>query len=265
MILKSFAWVEAISNLCFTNLSVCTLISHRHDKLHEYTYSSQWEKREDIKREYKGQKDGSFFSSAFEEAVPKLCEYIRGSLCATLSAFKTRVWGDPTIVSFSVCCLQRGRERERKRERERAAAFPPTRVICSSLIQRCPLNLWKHFLSTAAFQLSRAHLATSTLLSYPQPRCCWLTAWFAFQRNLTGSEEVAECLLSGGAFRVIMAMSQERSACLGLWVLLLLGACIKEAVEGCSCHPAHPQQLFCGAEIGKLITGDQFCLVYSLR
>ncbi|XP_010729629.2 metalloproteinase inhibitor 4 isoform X2 [Larimichthys crocea] len=46
-----------------------------------------------------------------------------------------------------------------------------------------------------------------------------------------------------------MAMSQERSACLGLSVLLLLGACIKEAVEGCSCHPAHPQQLFCGAEI----------------
>lgn len=65
---------------------------------------------------------------------------------------------------------------------------------------------------------------------------------------------VAECLSSGGVVRVIMAMSQERSACLGLWVLLLLGAGMKEVVEGCSCHPAHPQQLFCSAEIGKLTT-----------
>lgn len=54
-----------------------------------------------------------------------------------------------------------------------------------------------------------------------------------------------------------MAMSQERSACLGLWVLLLLGAGMEEVVEGCSCHPAHPQQLFCSAEIGKLLSGDQ--------
>ncbi|XP_034725331.1 metalloproteinase inhibitor 4-like [Etheostoma cragini] len=47
-----------------------------------------------------------------------------------------------------------------------------------------------------------------------------------------------------------MAMSQERSVCLGFWVLLLLGAGMEEGVEGCSCHPAHPQQLFCSAEIG---------------
>lgn len=53
---------------------------------------------------------------------------------------------------------------------------------------------------------------------------------------------------------VVMAMSQERRACLGLWVLLLLGAGMEEVVEGCSCHPAHPQQLFCSAEIGKLLT-----------
>ncbi len=57
-----------------------------------------------------------------------------------------------------------------------------------------------------------------------------------------------------------MAMSQERSACLGLWVLLLLGAGMEAVVEACSCHPAHPQQLFCSAEIGKLMTGDQFNL-----
>uniref|UniRef100_A0A3Q0SNA9 Metalloproteinase inhibitor 4 n=1 Tax=Amphilophus citrinellus TaxID=61819 RepID=A0A3Q0SNA9_AMPCI len=42
-----------------------------------------------------------------------------------------------------------------------------------------------------------------------------------------------------------------RSVCLGLWVLLLLGAGMEEVVEGCSCHPAHPQQLFCSAEIGN--------------
>lgn len=59
-----------------------------------------------------------------------------------------------------------------------------------------------------------------------------------------------------------MAMSQERSACLGLWVLLLLGAGMEEVVEGCSCHPAHPQQLFCSAEIGELITRDLFKLLY---
>lgn len=53
--------------------------------------------------------------------------------------------------------------------------------------------------------------------------------------------------------RVIMAVSQERSVCLGLWVLILLGAGLEEVVEGCSCHPAHPQQLFCSAEIGKLL------------
>ncbi|XP_056292857.1 metalloproteinase inhibitor 4-like isoform X1 [Pseudoliparis swirei] len=46
-----------------------------------------------------------------------------------------------------------------------------------------------------------------------------------------------------------MTMSQDRSACLGLWVLLLLGAGMEEVVEGCSCHPAHPQHLFCSAEI----------------
>uniref|UniRef100_A0A3P8X651 TIMP metallopeptidase inhibitor 4 n=1 Tax=Cynoglossus semilaevis TaxID=244447 RepID=A0A3P8X651_CYNSE len=34
-----------------------------------------------------------------------------------------------------------------------------------------------------------------------------------------------------------------------LWVLVLLGAALEAAVEGCSCHPAHPQQLFCTAEI----------------
>lgn len=50
-----FAWVEGTSNLCFTNLSNNTLISHSfHDWLHEYTYGSQWEKREDIKRGGKG-------------------------------------------------------------------------------------------------------------------------------------------------------------------------------------------------------------------
>lgn len=46
-----------------------------------------------------------------------------------------------------------------------------------------------------------------------------------------------------------MVISQERTTCLGLWVLLLLGAGMEEVVEGCSCHPAHPQQLFCSAEI----------------
>ncbi|MEQ2258248.1 Metalloproteinase inhibitor 4 [Xenotaenia resolanae] len=45
-----------------------------------------------------------------------------------------------------------------------------------------------------------------------------------------------------------MAVSQERRACLGLVVLLLLAG-MDEVVEGCSCHPAHPQQLFCSAEI----------------
>lgn len=53
--------------------------------------------------------------------------------------------------------------------------------------------------------------------------------------------------------RVAVAMSRERSACLGAWVLLLLGAGLEEALlaEGCSCNPAHPQQLFCSAEIGE--------------
>uniref|UniRef100_A0A3B3VRN1 Metalloproteinase inhibitor 4 n=1 Tax=Poecilia latipinna TaxID=48699 RepID=A0A3B3VRN1_9TELE len=46
---------------------------------------------------------------------------------------------------------------------------------------------------------------------------------------------------------------QIRSACLGLVVLLLLGAGLEDVVEGCSCHPSHPQQLFCSAEIGELI------------
>lgn len=55
-----------------------------------------------------------------------------------------------------------------------------------------------------------------------------------------------------------MAMSQEQSVRLGLWVLFLLGAGMEEVVEGCSCHPAHPQQLFCSAEIGKLMTGGLF-------
>ena len=64
-----------------------------------------------------------------------------------------------------------------------------------------------------------------------------------------------------------MALSQERSACLGLWVLLLLGAGMEEVVEGCSCHPAHPQQLFCSAEIGELITEDpfNFCSLKSIK
>lgn len=46
----------------------------------------------------------------------------------------------------------------------------------------------------------------------------------------------------------LVAMSRQRSACLGLWVLLVLGVSMED-VEGCSCQPAHPQQLFCSAEI----------------
>uniref|UniRef100_A0A668AAL4 Metalloproteinase inhibitor 4 n=1 Tax=Myripristis murdjan TaxID=586833 RepID=A0A668AAL4_9TELE len=46
-----------------------------------------------------------------------------------------------------------------------------------------------------------------------------------------------------------MAVPQVRSVCLGLWVLLLLGVGMEGLVEGCSCNPAHPQQLFCSAEI----------------
>uniref|UniRef100_A0A3B4AJM4 Uncharacterized protein n=1 Tax=Periophthalmus magnuspinnatus TaxID=409849 RepID=A0A3B4AJM4_9GOBI len=43
-------------------------------------------------------------------------------------------------------------------------------------------------------------------------------------------------------------MSQHRSACLGLVVLLVLGVLVEDG-ESCSCQPAHPQQLFCSAEI----------------
>lgn len=69
------------------------------------------------KRVQEEAKDDSFwFFFCVWGGCPWIVEYIRGSLCATLSAFKTRVWLDPTIVSFSVCHPQGGRERERGRQ-----------------------------------------------------------------------------------------------------------------------------------------------------
>lgn len=232
MILKSFAWVEAISNLCFTNLAVCTLISHRHDKLHEYTYSSQWEKREDIKREYKGQKDGSFFSSAFEEAVPKLCEYIRGSLCATLSAFKTRVWGDPTIVSFSVCCLQRGREREKAREGE-SSSIPSNSSYLLQLDSEVSFKLMKTFsihsclsaqqssscyfdstvLSTAPLLLTDGLICFPAELNRIRRGCRVFIEWWSVQSH-HGHVPGAECV--SGALGAPFAWCMHKGSCGGM-------------------------------------------------
>lgn len=213
---------------------------------------SQWEKREDIKRGHKRRQR----ILRLRRLSLNCWVHKRLPVCDPLSI------QDQSVIGSNYCkflCVL-STEREGERGRESAAAISPTQVISSSLNSELYFKLMKSFLSTAAFQLSRAHL-TST--SHPSPRC-WLVTWFAFPRNLTGSEVVAECLSSGGVVRVIMAMSQERSVCLGFWVLLLLGAGMEEVVEGCSCHPAHPQQLFCSAEIGKLITGGQFSFC-SLR
>lgn len=79
-------------------------------------------------------------------------------------------------------------------------------------------------------------------------------------RIRSGLSSVRRAVERSEAAGVIVTMTQERSACLGLWVLLLLGAALEEVVvEGCSCHPAHPQQLFCSAEIGELKTPFSLC------
>lgn len=85
-----------------------------------------------------------------------------------------------------LCVLSPERERDREKERAvAAAAFSSTRAIFSSLKSEVFLNLWKHFLSTAAFELSRANPTTSTLLSVPS----LLLPDLLFPWNLTGSEE----------------------------------------------------------------------------
>lgn len=220
---------------------------------------SQWEKREDIKRGYKRRQR----ILRLRRLSLNCWVHKRLPVCDPLSIQDQSVIGSNYCKFLCVLSTKRegGRVRQREREQQQRQQQPSLQlqVIRSSLNSEVYFKLMKTFLSTAAFQLSRAHLTTSA--SHPSPRC-WLPAWFAFLWNLTGSEVVAECLSSGGVVRVIMAMSQERRACLGLWVLLLLGAGMKEVVEGCSCHPAHPQQLFCSAEIGKS-TAEATKAVYS--
>lgn len=104
-----------------------------------------------------------FFSSFVWGGCPKIVEDIRGSLCPTLSAFKTRVWVDPTIVSFSACCLRGGRE-GKPEKRAVAPAVPPAPV---SLHSQVAFKLMKAFSSTAAAQLSRAHLTTFSSIPGP--------------------------------------------------------------------------------------------------
>lgn len=131
-----------------------------------------------------------------------------------------------------------GRERGKGRGESSGTSRPPTQLhlVAPAYIQRSALNLWKRFHPQLPF--SSAELIS--LPSHPSLGCHLLT-WLALLADLTGPE----------VFRVVMAGSEERSLSLGLWVLLLLSAGMEEVVEGCSCLPAHPQQLFCSSEIGK--------------
>lgn len=132
-----------------------------------------------------------------------------------------------------LCMLSTGREGGKER-RERWQR--PSSQLQLACVQRSPLNLWKRFHP----QLPLSSAGLIWLTSHPSLGCQPLTR-LTLLSDLTGPE----------AFRVVMAGSEERSLSLGLWVLLLLSAGMEEVVEGCSCLPAHPQQLFCSSEIGK--------------
>lgn len=140
-----------------------------------------------------------------------------------------------------LCMLSTEREGGKGRE-ESSGTSPPTQLhlVAPAYIRRSPLNLWKRFHP----QLPSSSAELISLPSHPSLGCRLLT-WLALLSDLTGPE----------VFRVIMAGSEERSVSLGLWVFLLLGAGMEEVVEGCSCLPAHPQQLFCSSEIGKSLAG----------
>lgn len=51
-------------------------------------------------------------------------------------------------------------------------------------------------------------------------------------------------------------------ALVGLALILALGS--DNAAEGCSCHPAHPQQLFCYSDVGEW-ESDAFYLQATWR
>lgn len=138
-------------------------------------------------------------------------------------------------------------EREGGKGREESSGTsrppPPTTLAPlsgSRLHSEVSFKLMKTFPSTAALQLSSS---SHHLLIHLWAAICWPDSLSC--RTLTGPE----------VLRVVMAGSEERSLNLGLWVLLLLSAGMEEVVEGCSCLPAHPQQLFCSSEIGKSLGG----------
>lgn len=102
-------------------------------------------------------------------------------VCDPLSIQDQSVRGSNYCKFLSVLSTERGEgERRRKRESSGSSTSLQLKLFCSSLNSDVYFKLMKTFLSTAAFQLSRAHPTTSTLLSHPSHAA----AWFAFPAEL---------------------------------------------------------------------------------
>lgn len=82
-------------------------------------------------------------------------------MCDPLSIQDQSVRGSNYCKFLCVLSSEREREREEGQGAAVAAGFPPIHRFCRSLITDFYFKLMKTFLSTATFQLSRAHLATS--------------------------------------------------------------------------------------------------------
>lgn len=192
------------------------------------------EEEEEIKREYKSRQRMIFFPLFRLRRLSLNCwGHKRLPVSDPLSIQDQGVSGS-NYCKF-LCMLSTGREGGRERQR-REQWHQPSSQLQLACVQRSPLNLWKRFHP----QLPLSSAGLIWLTSHPSLGCQPLTR-LTLLSDLTGPE----------ALRVVMAGSEERSLSLGLWVLLLLSAGMEEVVEGCSCLPAHPQQLFCSSEIGK--------------
>lgn len=193
------------------------------------------EEEAEIKRGYKSRQRMIFFCRLRRLSL-NCWEHKRLPVSDPLSIQDQGVIGSNYCKFLCMLSTERVGGKGREESSGTSRAPPQLHFVAPACIQRSPLNLWIRFHPQLPFSWAE----DISLPSHP-PLGCHLLTWLALLSDLTGPE----------VFRVVMAGSEERSLSLGLWVLLLLSAGMEEVVEGCSCLPAHPQQLFCSSEIGK--------------